>query len=84
MRHKLIELRKQAQKSQREVAEALGITRSFYGMIENGVRNPTLDLARKIAGFFCTRIDDVFFDDQGHDSLQANAAIVTECAKGGA
>lgn len=56
------ELRKvRGKKRQREVAEAVGITTSYYGMIEKGVRNPSLNLAKRIADFYCEKLEDLFF-----------------------
>ncbi|MGB9866576.1 MAG: helix-turn-helix transcriptional regulator [Bacillota bacterium] len=70
MRKRLIELRKTKGLTQQQVAEALGITRSFYGMIETGHRNPTLDLAKRIAEIFGADIDELFFGDNRHVALQ--------------
>lgn len=47
--------------NQQEVAEHIGITTSYYGMIENGVRTPNLVIAYKLAKFFKTTIEDIFF-----------------------
>ena len=41
--------------------EKVGITTSHYGMIELGVRNPSLITARKLAVFFNTTIENIFF-----------------------
>jgi len=57
-------LRKKRELTQQEIAEELGITAVFYGMIERGERNPTLELARKIAIFFNSTIDEIFFDEK--------------------
>jgi len=69
MRLRLIRLRKERKMTQQQVAEILGITRSFYGMIETGDRNPTLDLAKKIAELFQVDIEEIFFDEKGHVTL---------------
>lgn len=61
-RLKLIELRENANLTQEDMAERLGISRSFYGHIETGTRNPSYGLARKIANIFGVNVDDVFFD----------------------
>lgn len=58
----LKELRIQRSLTQEQVAKALGITTSYYGMIEIGTRNPTLKLAKKIADFFNKPIEEIFFD----------------------
>ncbi|MBO8169055.1 MAG: helix-turn-helix transcriptional regulator [Thermoanaerobacteraceae bacterium] len=62
MRRNLVKLRKQRKLTQKEVAEELGISRAFYGMIEQNTRNPTLKLAKKIARYFEANIDEIFFD----------------------
>ncbi|WP_304942804.1 helix-turn-helix domain-containing protein [Vallitalea guaymasensis] len=41
----------------------MGITTSYYGMIELGVRNPSLDVAMDIANYYNTSIEDLFFDN---------------------
>jgi len=69
MRLRLIRLRKDRKMSQQQVAEILGITRSFYGMIETGDRNPTLNLAKRIAELFQVDIEEIFFDDKSHTAL---------------
>nr|WP_242866770.1 helix-turn-helix domain-containing protein [Abyssisolibacter fermentans] len=43
------------------MAEHFEITTVFYGMIERGERNPTLDLAKQISVFFKTTIENIFF-----------------------
>lgn len=34
------------------VAEAIGVTRAYYGMIEKGERKPSFDVMEKIADYF--------------------------------
>lgn len=46
-RKKLKELRIKNNLLQKDVAEVIGITPSYYGMIEQGVRTPTLPVAKK-------------------------------------
>ncbi len=77
MRPKLIRLRKDRKLTQQQVAKKLGITRSFYGMIETGDRNPNLDLARRIAELFGTDIETIFFDENCNDALQDGAVVET-------
>ncbi|OLN21930.1 hypothetical protein BTO30_12045 [Domibacillus antri] len=45
-------LRKNKQKTQKEMAEFLGITRQAYGHYENGSRQPDLSTIEKLADFF--------------------------------
>lgn len=61
MKNKLLVLREEFLLTQKEIAEKVGITTSHYGMIELGVRNPSLITARKLAVFFNTTIENIFF-----------------------
>jgi len=70
MRNYLIGLRKAKGLTQNEASSALGISRSFYGAIESGARNPTLKLAKTIADFFNESPGNIFFDQ--HDTKRVN------------
>ena len=65
MRQKLIELRESNGFTQEDMATKLSISRSFYGHIETGNRNPSYGLAKKIAGIFGKNAEDIFFDIDG-------------------
>lgn len=72
-RTNLLEARKCACKTQQEIAEASGIQRSYYGLIETGKRNPTLKIAKRIAPALDTDIervfpDEIFFANRCYDS----------------
>lgn len=58
----LKELRIEKGLTQEEVAKAIGISTSYYGMIEIGRRKSTLKVAKKIANFYEKTIDDIFFN----------------------
>lgn len=60
MREKLIILR--GEKTITEVAKDLDITRQMLSAIENGARTPSLELARKIAIYYSTTIENIFFE----------------------
>lgn len=60
----LRKLRKDNGITQQQIAEILNITPVFYGMIERGQRNPTLELAKEIADFFNKTVDEIFFNQQ--------------------
>lgn len=62
MRYKLIELREKSGLTQEEIAAMVGISRSFYGLIETGLRNPTYGLAKKIAQVFNIDVESLFLD----------------------
>lgn len=65
--NKLKELR--GDKPQKEIADKVGITTSHYGFIENGDRQPSLKVAKKIADVFGKRIDEIFFDNSNNKML---------------
>lgn len=67
MREKLIALR--GDKTRPSVAEDLGITPQMLGAIERGDRTPSLPLAKKIADYYETSIDEIFFATKRHKSF---------------
>ena len=58
---RLILLRASRGLRQQDVASCIGITTSYYGMIEQGVRTPQLRIAYRLANFFNTSIEEIFF-----------------------
>ncbi len=62
-REELASTRKRLKMTQEEVAQKAGIQRSYYGLIENGIRNPTLKIATQIAVALCVPIQDIFPDE---------------------
>lgn len=73
-RMQLISRRKANQLTQAEMAGMLGVSRSMYSAIEIGAREPGLELAKQIADLFGTTVDELFFDQQCHDSRHEQAA----------
>ncbi|MDD2401893.1 MAG: helix-turn-helix transcriptional regulator [Clostridia bacterium] len=61
-RYRLIAARKNCKWTQAEVAEKLNITESFYGMLEQGSRNPRLTLALNIEKLFNVPVAKLFSD----------------------
>jgi putative transcriptional regulator len=61
-RFRLISARKSLGWTQAQVAEKLGITPSFYGMIEQGSRNPRLPLALAMENLFGLQASELFPD----------------------
>ncbi|HDR4886069.1 transcriptional regulator [Bacillus thuringiensis] len=59
-RNKMIEFR--SNQSRIVVARRLKITPQMLGAIERGDRTPSLELAKRIADFYKTTIDVLFFD----------------------
>ena len=60
---KLKQLRLKKKISYKEMADRLGISKPYYWQLENGTRRITYDMAIKIAGFFKTTPDHLFYDD---------------------
>lgn len=58
--HKLKELRLEKGMSCQEVASKIGVTKSYYWMIERGDRRLTYELAVNIASVFQLQPDDIF------------------------
>lgn len=49
--------------TQTDMATAAGVHRSYYELIENGNRNPTLRIATKIATALNSNIEQLFPDN---------------------
>lgn len=64
-RTRLVELR--GIKSRTDVAADLGITPQMLGAIERGDRTPSLPLAKKIADYYDTTVDLIFFGENRHE-----------------
>lgn len=64
--NKIKDLRKKFGISARQLAEAVGTSRSNISMIEINLRKPDLNLAKRIAEYFGTTIEDIFFVDHCH------------------
>ncbi|NLK51546.1 MAG: helix-turn-helix transcriptional regulator [Syntrophomonadaceae bacterium] len=60
---KMCSLRRAMNLSQREVAEAVGISQSSYAMIEGGYRHPRKEVEKKLADFFNVTVDELFFGE---------------------
>ncbi|MFA5385900.1 MAG: helix-turn-helix domain-containing protein [Eubacteriales bacterium] len=61
----LIKLR--GDRSRQVVAKEIEITPQMLGAVERGDRTPSLPLAKKIADYYGVSVDDIFFEEQGHD-----------------
>jgi len=64
-REALIKLR--GEKARSDVAFDLKITPQMLGAIERGDRTPSLYLAKKIADYYGTTIDEIFLKHKGHE-----------------
>lgn len=82
-RNSLVALRKQRGWKQKDVVEELNrlfgikITVSYYGMIEQGVRNPNLELALAIAKLFEEDAEALFLNAGNNKMLGDSKAITT-------
>lgn len=70
MRKELVGARKNNGFTQAKIAEKLGISRSFYGLIETGFRNPDYGLAKKISKLLKVKPESIFFDLDGFTMKQ--------------
>lgn len=61
-RHRLIKARKSRNWTQEEVAQKLEITAGFYGMLEQGHRNPRLSLAFALERLYGVPVAELFPD----------------------
>lgn len=61
-RYRLISARKNRGWTQAHVAQKLNITTSFYGMLEQGTRNPRLPLAFSLEKIFAIPAKELFPD----------------------
>jgi putative transcriptional regulator len=78
-RENLVALRVENNWLQKDVVDALNerfgisISVSYYGMIEQGVRTPSLQLAIAIADLFEKPVKEVFFGHEYNDMLYTTA-----------
>lgn len=76
----LAKLRIASNKTHDDVANQVEVSRQYYGMIESGVRNPSVDLAKRIAsslGFEWT----IFFVDDGNEMFRDNVQTASSDRK---
>lgn len=62
-REQLIKTRKSLGLTQADISTAAGVHRSYYGLIENGNRNPTLGIATRIATALNSNLEQLFPDE---------------------
>lgn len=53
--------RKEKGITQKELAKIFGVTNDYISLIERGKQTPSLNLAKKIADYFNTTVDSIFF-----------------------
>lgn len=63
-----------------EVAEYIGVSTSYYGMLENRSRSPSLRIAKKIAQFYGVPIESIDFGiEASGDNTKEITQISNEC-----
>ena len=53
-------------KTQEEVADAIGVTKSAWAMYERGERTPRDEIKVKIAKYFGVTVEELFFAESEH------------------
>ena len=53
--------------TQKELAQAVGISRQTMNAIESGEQNPTIKLCRKICRLLEKGLDDLFWEDEENE-----------------
>ena len=61
---KVKELRKSINISQNELAERVGVSKDYIGLIERGLRSPSLQVIERIANSLGVAIKSLFDDPQ--------------------
>ncbi len=72
MRKKLRKLRLDKGLTVDEIAGEFNISSSYYYKIEAGTRNPTMNLAKRIADFFNKEIEELFFSEEMDETSKTN------------
>ena len=62
MNNSIKQLREQMGLSQADLGNSVDVSRQTINSIENGKFDPSLPLAMKIAKFFNSKIEDIFFE----------------------
>ncbi len=65
VKNRVRELRQKKKVTQLQMAIDLNVTRQTLIAIEKQKYNPSLELALKIARYFNTRVEDIFFLEEG-------------------
>lgn len=64
MREKLKKLREDKNLTVEQLSGIFNISSSHLYKIEAGIRNPNMKLAKKMADYFETEIEEIFFDNE--------------------
>lgn len=74
MRDWLVSIRKLKGFTQKEVADACGVTRTCYASYEQGVRSPN-GKRSKVIGEFLGFSWTLFFEENGHETCQTKKKL---------
>lgn len=72
MKNNLKKIRQAKNISGTELAKMVKVSHSMIYMIENGTKNPSMRLAKRIAKALGTSLDEIFFDENCHEELPRN------------
>jgi putative transcriptional regulator len=61
MENRISQLRRARGLSQAELAAELGVSKGAIGMYETGRRTPGIEVAKRVADYFGTTIDGLYF-----------------------
>lgn len=67
MKNRLEELRTQRGIRQDELAAALKVSRQTISSLENGRYNPSIQLAIKLARYFCLTVEEIFIYEENDE-----------------
>ncbi len=70
MQNNVAQLRELKGEKQYETAKNLGITNDYLSMIERGDRTPGFKLAKKIADYFDSTIEEIFFNKGTNETFE--------------
>ena len=61
--------------TQEELARELDVVPDYISMLERGARTPGFSLAKKIADFFETTVDEIFFDVESNKMFDKESEV---------
>lgn len=73
----LKQFRKQKGLSVQEIADLIGVSASFYYKIEQGIRDPIMEKAQKIAQVLESTVDELFFNTSLDVSSKEGRLVAT-------
>lgn len=74
-KNKLKDYRMRKSLTQEELARELDVVPDYISMLERGARTPGFSLAKKIADFFETTVDEIFFDVESNKMFDKESEV---------